>query len=149
MKIHQLSLFLENKPGRLQAVCKTLAAAGINIVTLSLADTQQFGIVRMIVEEWEKAKAVLEKEGHAVNVREVVAVTVPDRPGGLAEVLDAIGSSGANIEYMYAFAFRYKTEAVLVFRFDDPDKAIGALRAAGRGILDPLAVFSGHTGSAG
>ena len=142
MKINQISLFLENKPGHLNAVCRTLAAAQINIVTLSLADTQQFGIVRLIVEEWQKAKTVLEQAGYVVNVREVVAATVPDRPGGMAEVLDAISQAGVNIEYMYAFAFHHGTEAVLVFRFDNPDRAIEALKAAGRNVLDAVTLFT-------
>lgn len=142
MKIHQISLFLENKPGHLEAICRKLSDAKINIVTLSLADTQQFGIVRMIVEDWAKAKDVLEKAGYAVNVREVVAATVPDKPGGMVEVLDAIGKANVNIEYMYAFAFHHKSEAVLVFRFDDSDKAIDALKKAGRSVLDEVTLFS-------
>jgi hypothetical protein len=142
MKIHQISLFLENKPGHLNAICRTLADAQINIVTLSLADTQQFGIVRLIVEEWQKAKEVLEGAGYVVNVREVVAASVADKPGGMAEILDIIGKAGVNIEYMYAFTFRHGKEAVLVFRFDNPDRAIEALKAAGRGVLDALALFS-------
>ena len=142
MKINQLSLFLENKPGHLNAICRTLAEAKINIVTLSLADTQQFGIVRLIVEEWEKAKQVLEQAGHVVNVREVVAAAVPDKPGGMAEILDVVGSSGVNIEYMYAFAFRHGAEAVLVFRFDNADNAIAALKAAGHDVLDAVTLFT-------
>jgi hypothetical protein len=142
MKIQQISLFLENKPGHLNAICRTLADAKINILTLSLADTQQFGIVRLIVNEWERAKAILEKAGHVVNLREVVAVTVSDRPGGMAELLDVIGKSGVNIEYMYAFTSHHGQEAVLVFRFDDPDKAIAALTAAGRSPIDVVSLFS-------
>lgn len=142
MKLQQISLFLENKPGHLNAICRTLADAKINIVTLSLADTQQFGIVRLIVEEWKKAKEVLEAAGYVVNVREVVAAAVPDRPGGMAEILDIIGKVGVNIEYMYAFTFRHGKEAVLVFRFDNPDRAIEALKSAGRDVLDPVSLFS-------
>ena len=85
MKIHQLSLFLENKPGHLVEPCRLLADAGINIRTLSVADTQQFGILRMIVSDWQKATAILKDAGCVVNVTEVLAVEVPDRPGGLAE----------------------------------------------------------------
>ncbi|MFA7174468.1 MAG: ACT domain-containing protein [Kiritimatiellia bacterium] len=142
MKINQISLFLENKPGHLNAICRTLASNNINIVTLSLADTQQFGIVRLIVEEWQRAQEVLEKTGHVVNVREVVAATVSDKPGGMAELLDTISKAGVNIEYMYAFTFRHGAEAVLIFRFDDPDRAISALRAAGRNVLDFITLFS-------
>ncbi len=142
MKIHQISLFLENKPGHLNAICRTLARNNINIVTLSLADTQQFGIVRLIVEEWEKARDALEQAGYVVNVREVVAATVADKPGGMAELLDTIGKVGVNIEYMYAFTSKHGSEAVLVFRFDDPDKAIEALKASGRNVLDAPALFA-------
>jgi len=142
MKIQQISLFLENKPGHLNAICRTLADAKINILTLSLADTQQFGIVRLIVNEWERAKTILEKAGYVVNLREVVAVTVSDRPGGMAELLDVIGKSGVNIEYMYAFTSHHGQEAVLVFRFDDPDKAVAALTAAGRSPIDVVSLFS-------
>lgn len=144
MKIQQISLFLENKPGHLKGICDTLAQAGINIITLSLADTQQFGIVRLIVEDWEKAKSVLEAAGHAVNIREVVAATVPDRPGGISEVLSVLDAAGVNIEYMYAFAFHLKDSAVLVFRFDDADKAIEALRKAGIAIVTADKLFSGE-----
>ena len=142
MKIHQISLFLENKPGHLNAICRTLAQNNINIVTLSLADTQQCGIVRLIVEEWEKARDALETAGYVVNVREVVAATVADKPGGMAELLDAINKAGVNIEYMYAFTSKHGSEAVLVFRFDNPDKAIEALTASGRNVLDAPALFA-------
>ena len=124
-------MFLENKPGQLSAACRTLADADINIATLSLADTSDFGIVRMIVDDHEKAKAVLTEKGHVVNVREVVAVCVPDRPGGMAEVMQVLDGAGANIEYSYAFAFHRGEKAVLVFRFDDNNKAESALKAAG------------------
>ena len=124
-------MFLENRPGQLSAVCRGLADAGINIATLSLADTSDFGIVRMIVDDHEKAKTVLSEKGHVVNVREVIAVCVPDRPGGMAEVMQVLDRSGANIEYSYAFAFHKGEKAVLVFRFSDNAKAEAALKAAG------------------
>ncbi len=88
------------------APCRLLAQAGIDIRTLSLADTQRFGILRMIVPDWEKAKALLEERGAVVKVTEVLAVEVPDRPGGLAEVLELFEGTGINIEYMYAFPVR-------------------------------------------
>ena len=124
-------MFLENKPGQLSTICRDLADAGINIATLSLADTADFGIVRMIVDDHEKAKDVLAEKGHVVNVREVIAVCVPDRPGGMAEVMQVLDKAGANIEYSYAFAFHRGEKAVLVFRFSDNDKAESALKAAG------------------
>ena len=131
MRIRQISIFLQNKPGQLSAICRDLSDAGINIATLSLADTSDFGIVRMIVDDHEKAKATLGGKGHAVNVREVVAVCVPDRPGGMAEVMAVLDGAGANVEYSYAFAFHRGEKAVLVFRFSDNDKAEAALKAAG------------------
>ena len=131
MQIRQISIFLENKPGQLSAICRALADAGINIATLSLADTADFGIVRMIVDDHERAKAVLAADGHVSNVREVIAVCVPDRPGGMAEVMQVLDRAGANIEYSYAFAFHKGEKAVLVFRFTDNAKAESALKAAG------------------
>jgi hypothetical protein len=141
VKIQQLSLFLENKPGHLRAICQTLADAGINIVTLSLADTQQFGILRLIIDEWRRAKQILESNGFVVAVNEVVATEVEDRPGGMAEILDVIQSAGVNIEYMYAFTFRRGNKAVLVFRFDNPDKAVAELQAKGKNVLDSVELF--------
>src|SRR6266545_5366463 len=105
MKIHQLSLFLENKPGQLNEPCRVLAGAGIRIRTLTLADTQRFGILRLIVTDWQKARDLLQEAGYAVNIAEVVAVEVADRPGGLSVLLDLFEGSGINIEYMYAFTF--------------------------------------------
>ena len=142
MTIKQISLFMENKPGRLAAACKILRDAKINIVTLSLADTQQFGIVRLIVEDWERAKDALEKAHFAVNVHDVIAASVRDEPSGMAELLDIVEAAGVNIEYMYAFAARHGEEAILVFRFDDLDKAEKALTAAGRDVISPLELFS-------
>ena len=124
-------MFLENRPGQLSAICQALADADINIATLSLADTSDFGIARMIVDDHETAKAVLSEKGHVVNVREVIAVCVPDRPGGMAEVMQVLDKAGANIEYSYAFAFHKGEKAVLVFRFSDNDKAESALKTAG------------------
>jgi len=128
MKLTQLSVFLENKPGQISLPCRALAKAEINILTLSLSDTQQFGILRLIVRDWRKARTVLEQAGCVVNLTEVVALEVDDRPGGLAELLELIEREGVNIEYMYAFTFGRKGKAVMVFRFDDPDKGVELLR---------------------
>ena len=135
MKLTQLSVFLENKPGQISLPCKALAKAGINILTLSLSDTQQFGILRLIVRDWRKARTVLEQAGCVVNLTEVVALEVDDRPGGLAELLELIEREGINIEYMYAFTFGRNEKAVMVFRFDDPDKALEVLRLNNVNIL--------------
>ncbi|MBQ6137679.1 MAG: ACT domain-containing protein [Kiritimatiellae bacterium] len=136
MQIRQISIFLENRPGQLSQICRDLADAGINIATLSLADSSEFGIVRMIVDDHEKAQNVLTDRGHVVNVCKVVALCVPDRPGGMAEVMSVLDKSGTNIEYSYAFAFHSGEKAVLVFRFSDNQKAIEALSAAGYVTLD-------------
>jgi hypothetical protein len=131
MKITQLSVFAENKPGHIIAPCRLLADAGVDIRALSLADTQRFGILRIIVSDWKKAAKLLEGAGFPVKATEVLAIEVPDRPGGLAQVLAALDDSPVNIEYMYAFPFGREQKAVLVFRFDDPDEAIKRLTAAG------------------
>lgn len=141
MTIHQLSLFLENKPGRLSEPCQVLAKAGINILTLSLADTQQFGIMRLIVRDWQKGKSVLEAAGFVVSVTEVVATEVADRPGGLADVLEIIEAGSVNIEYMYAFTFRSGDKAVLVFRFDNPEAAVSLLRAKGVNVIGGVELY--------
>jgi len=135
MKIQQISLFIENKPGHIAAPIRLLAQAGVDIRSLYLADTQEFGIVRMIVSDWQKAAEVLDAEGFVVKATEVLAVEVPDHPGGLADVLDALDGSGINIEYMYAFPHQQGEEAILIFRFADPDVAIERLQAAGINLL--------------
>ena len=135
MKIHQLSLFLENSPGKAMEPCRLLARAGVNIRTLTIADTQQFGILRLIVSDWEKGRELLQQAGYVVNETEVVAVEVDDRPGGLASLLETLAASGVNIEYMYAFTFGRENRAVMVFRFDRPDEAIEHLRASGVNVL--------------
>jgi hypothetical protein len=141
MRIPQLSLFIENKPGHLIAPCRLLAEAGISIVTLSLADTKQFGILRLIVREWQRAKEVLEAAGLVVAVTEVLAVEVHDRPGGLVELLSLFGQAGLNVEYMYAFTARLGNRAVLVFRFDDVDAAITAMTRAGINPVSPITLY--------
>jgi hypothetical protein len=142
MKIHQLSLFLENQPGQMIDPCRLLAGAGIDIRSLSLADTRQFGILRVIVSDWKVAAELLESKGYVVNVTEVVAIEVEDRPGGLAELMGLFDNSGINIEYMYAFPFGRKDRAVMIFRFDQPDAAIERLRAAGINVVGSVDVYT-------
>lgn len=141
MKINQLSVFLENKPGQVRTACQVLADAGINIVTLSLADSKQFGILRLIVPEWEKAKQLLEAAGWVVNATEVIALEVADQPGGLVEVLAAADREHLNLEYMYAFACDRQGKAALVFRFQNPDAALRALQAAGINAVSSVDLF--------
>ena len=141
MKIKQLSIFLENRPGRLSAPCEALAKANINILTMSLADTRQFGILRLIIREWEKAKQVLEEAGCVVNVTEVVAIEVADRPGGLAEILRIIEKAEINVEYTYAFTFGRGNKAILIFRFEDPDAAIETLQKQGVNVVASVELY--------
>jgi hypothetical protein len=135
MKIQQISLFVENKPGHISAPARLLAQEGVDIRALYLADTQQYGIVRMVVSDWRKAAAVLEAHEFVVKLTEVLAVEVPDHPGGLADVLGALDATGINIEYMYAFPYLRGAQAVLIFRFNDLDAAIARLQAAGINLL--------------
>ncbi len=135
MKVEQISVFLENKSGRLSEVAGVLALAGINIRALSLADTVDFGILRLIVNDTEKAKRVLKDNSFTVGKTEVVAIEVPDRPGGLAGILKTLDGAGINVEYMYAFVQRSGENAIILFRFDELEKAITVLQKAGVRIL--------------
>ncbi len=134
MKVEQISIFLENKVGRLAEITSTLTKAGVNIKALSLADTSEFGIVRLIVDKHEAAKAALKEQGFTVSSTDVVAVEVAHSPGGLNAVLHLLGDNGINIEYMYTFPF-HDTMAVLVFRFNRHDQAIEVLQKNGFRIL--------------
>jgi len=135
MKVEQISVFLENKSGRLAEVTDILAKEGINLRALSLADTADFGILRLIVNDMEKAKKVLKDNKFTVGRTEVVAVEVPDRPGGMAGILAILGEAGINVEYMYAFVQKSGEHAVIIFRFDDPEGAIKSLQKKGVRIL--------------
>jgi hypothetical protein len=135
MKIQQLSIFAENKPGHIALPCRLLAEGGVDIRALALADTQKFGILRLIVSDPAKATTILEDAGHVVKATQVLAIPVSDQPGGLARVLAALDGTLINIEYMYAFPFGHDGKAVLIFRFDDPDAAIEVLLAKGVPVL--------------
>lgn len=143
MKAEQISVFLENRAGRLAEVTETLATAGINIRALSLADTSDFGILRLIVCNHEKAKAVLKEKGFTLGRTSVVAVEVPDQPGGLNSVLELVSAHGINVEYMYALAQRISDNAVMIFRFDKVEQAADLLQEKGFTIVpgDKLCAF--------
>ncbi len=129
MKINQLSVLLENKPGSLKNICRLLADNQIDISTLSVADTKDFGILRLIVKEWEKATKVLTDAGFGVNVTGVVAVEVENQPGGMCKILDTLDRYSINVEYLYAFVSPVKGKAVVILRFDAPDVAVERLSA--------------------
>jgi hypothetical protein len=131
MKIKQVSIFLENRAGRILDITETLGKNKINIRALSLADTSDFGILRIIVDDAARALAVLKEKGFIVKESWVVAVEVPDRPGGLSSVLRILGEKGVNVEYMYAFFEKPQDKALLIFRFEDPDEAVRILQKNG------------------
>jgi hypothetical protein len=128
MKVQQISIFLENRAGRLDTVARLLGENEINIRALSLADTSDFGILRLIVDKPKRAADVLRYYNFTLALTDVVAVEVPDVPGGLAKVLDVLTARKINVEYMYAFVEKAGDRAALVFRFDNPDAAIAALQ---------------------
>ncbi len=129
MKVEQISIFLENKPGSLEHATRILQEANINIRTLSLAETTDFGILRLIVNDVEQANRVLKESGFRVNKTVVVAVEVPDKPGGLHSIMEVLSREGINVEYLYAFVEKSGENAVIIFRFDNPEKAIEVLLA--------------------
>lgn len=135
MKVNQLSVFLENKSGRLADVTRSLANAGVNIRALSIADTIDYGLLRLIVNDPSRAKTALGEEGFTVAMTEVLAIEVPDSPGGLAEIIDVFAENGLNIEYMYAFVGTSGKNAIVIFRTQDVDLAITALGKKGVRIL--------------
>jgi len=136
MQLEQISIFIENKSGRLAEVTRVLGSKGINIRALSLADTSDFGILRLIVDQIDLAKAALKEHGFTVSKTNVVAVEVPDKPGGLSGILDILEKSQVNVEYMYAFVERCGGNAVIIFRFDDAEAAIRVLIENGVKILE-------------
>ena len=128
MQVEQISVFLENKTGRLAEVTRCLAVANVNIRALSLADTSDFGILRLIVNDPAKAKTTLRECGFTVGVNTVIAVEVPDHPGGLDKILTLLEESEVNVEYMYAYVRPLSSQAVLIFRFDKTDEALELMR---------------------
>ncbi len=135
MKVKQLSIFMENRAGRLAEVVRLLGQAKINIRALSLADTSDFGILRLIVNDVERAVKALRDAGHTVSLTDVIAVEVPDSPGGLASVLEPLRAAGVNVEYMYAFVEKATDKAVVIFRFENLDAALTVLNKAGISVL--------------
>ncbi len=129
MFIRQISIFIENRPGRLAAVTQLLGDAGVDIRSLSLADTRDFGILRLIVNKPDFAIEVLKSAGCTITVTNVVGVKIPDRPGGLADVLQTLNRADVNVEYMYAFVSRSAESAHVIFRVDDEEKCLAVLQA--------------------
>ena len=135
MKIVQISVFLENKKGRLYDATRVLGEAGVDIKALTIAESEKFGVLRMVVDRPDKALEVLKKSEFVASITDIVAVEVSDRPGGLASVLKILNDKGINMEYMYAFVEKNADNAIVVFRFDDPDKAIKVLAGSNIRVL--------------
>lgn len=128
MKIKQVSVFLENKVGHLRMVTEELKKANLNLRAISLADSESFGVLRMVVEDPDKAYSVLREANHAVKETEVIAVEVPDKPGGLSDVLKTLEDSKVNVEYMYSVLERKSDNAVMILRVENPDDVIAELK---------------------
>lgn len=142
MKVKQISIFLENKSGRLAEVTKVLGDNDINIRALSIADTTDFGILRLIVNHPEKVGKILKEQNFTVSETEVIAVQVPDQPGGLAGILGLLENNSINIEYMYAFVEKSGMDAVVVFRVENIDRAIDFLQKNGITLLSEREIYA-------
>ena len=142
MKVRQISIFMENRSGRLASVLREVGRAGVNIRALSLADTSDFGILRLIVDNVDICVKALRDTGHTVSTTEVLAVEVPDQPGGLASILDVLAGANLNVEYMYAFVSRATEKALVVFRFEDANAAIAALQQSKISIVPADVVYT-------
>jgi hypothetical protein len=141
MKVEQISIFLENKAGRLSEVSEILAEAGVNIRALSLADTSDFGVLRLIVSDNRKAEEALKNRGFTVGKTDVVAVEVEDKPGGLHKILNLLYKANINVEYMYAFVQPSGNNAVMIFRFDHIDEAVELLTKKGVTVINGSKVY--------
>ncbi|HEX9093304.1 MAG TPA: ACT domain-containing protein [Coriobacteriia bacterium] len=140
--VEQLSVFLENEPGRLARMCRALADAGNNMRVLMVADTAEYGVARVICDRPHAARRALENEGFAVSVTPVIAVRVPDEPGGLADVLESLSTAGVSIEYLYCYVRPDGGDAVDIFRVEDPSAATHALEGAGFSLVRASEIYA-------
>ena len=131
MFVKQISVFLENEAGTLAGFTRKLGDSGFDLMSLSIADTTDFGILRCIVADYEKAKAILTDAGYSVKVTDVIAVSVADQPGALAAVLSALSDNGIGLEYLYSFFRNHGDHALIIIRVDKPELAVGVLKNAG------------------
>ena len=142
MTIKQISVFVENKKGRLYHLTKTLADHGIDLKALSISDTAEFGILRCIVNDPAAALRIVKEAGFTASVTEVLGVEVEDEPGGLAGVLEALNESGISVEYLYSFVGTRSENALIIFHVEEMEKAIGVLKKSGFKILTEEAVYN-------
>ncbi len=141
MLVKQISVFVENKSGRLAEIIGILGANGIDISALSIADTTDFGILRLIVNDPPLAEKVLKDNGMVVKVTDVIAIAVEDKPGGLAKALKLISDAHIEIEYMYAFIGKSDNGALVIVRVNKPDEAVDILENSGISIIDAKDVY--------
>ena len=141
MNVTQLSAFVANKPGHLQKVLKVLADENINIITLTTAETSDFGILRMIVNDPDKGYMALKKNNITSSVTDVLALEIEDTPGSLFRALDVFAQMNLNIEYMYAFTEKRDGKAVMIFRFEDIEAAKEALKNKGYNIVRKIDII--------
>ena len=142
MHIKQLSVFVENRRGKMSEIAESLAHSGIDIRALSLADTNEFGLLRMIVSKPDDAFTLLREAGMMVRVSEVVAIGMPDTPGEFSKVLRLVADAAIDLEYMYALASRKQGDAVIIMRLDQPGAGISALRKAGYRIISSEEIYN-------
>ena len=135
MYVKQISVFIENTPGRLAHFTKLLGEHGIDLVSLSVADTTHFGILRGIVADYEAAVKLISENGYTVKLTDVLAVSVPDQPGGLGQVLEKLAEKDIAVEYLYSFVRREGDHALIIFRVDKLDEAVEVLTEAGVKLL--------------
>jgi len=131
MSVKQISVFLENKKGRLAEVTRSLSHEKINIRALSLADTADFGVLRIIVDNPDRTLTILKSHGFVAQVTEVIAVEVEDRPGGLSRILEVLDQDNVNVEYMYAYVEKSRENAIVICRIDDRERALQILEKHG------------------
>ncbi|MBD3265555.1 ACT domain-containing protein [bacterium] len=141
MRPRQISVFVENRTGRIAEVTKVLGDAGVNIRAVSLADTHDFGIVRLIVNDVEKALQILRQEKFTVMDTEVIAAEIPDEPGALAKILELLGQESVNVEYLYGFNELGAGRAILIFRFEETEHAVKVLEKYEVKLLDGDALY--------
>lgn len=139
--VEQLSVFLQNEAGRLAQMCRVLGESGHNMHVLMMADTSEYGVARMLCDRPHSARRTLEAAGFAVSITRVLAVEVPDRSGGLADVLELMGREGVNVEYLYCFVRPGSDVAVDIFRVEDPDRVTEVLTAAGIGTARAVSLY--------
>ena len=142
MDLEQISVCMEHRPGSLADITGALARADVNIRALSLADTADFGILRLVVNQPDRARRALKDGGFTVGMTTVLALEIPDRPGGLSGILQILATAAITVEYMYAFVQKSGENAVVIFRFDEPERAARAMRDAGVRVLSGEEVYA-------